>query len=94
MADTLEELWVSYNNIEKIKPIESMKALKIFYVSHNSIKDWSEFVRMNVPPKLEEITFIGNPLAENMDETAYRNEAIKRLVNLKKLDGEPVIRGD
>lgn len=71
-----------------------MKALKIFYVSNNSIKDWAEFNRMAIPPKLEEITFMGNPLSENMDESAYRAEAIRRLQNLKKLDGEPVIRGD
>lgn len=71
-----------------------MKALKVFYVSNNSIKDWSEFNRMSVPPKLEEITFMGNILYENMDENVFRNEAIRRLPNLKKLDGEPVIRGD
>ncbi|XP_065364252.1 dynein axonemal light chain 1 [Calliphora vicina] len=94
LGDTLEELWVSYNVIEKLKPLEVMKALKVFYVSNNSIKDWSEFNRMGVPPKLEEITFMGNILHENMDESAFRSEAIRRLPNLKKLDGEPVIRGD
>lgn len=94
MAETLEELWVSYNIIEKLKPLEVMKALKVFYVSNNSIKDWSEFNKISVPPKLEEITFMGNILYENMDESAFRTEAIRRLPNLKKLDGEPVIRGD
>ncbi|KAL9880555.1 dynein light chain 1, axonemal [Glossina fuscipes] len=94
LSDTLEELWISYNIIEKIKPIESMKALKVFYVSNNSIKDWAEFSRMSVPPKLEEITFLGNPLYELMDEAAFRSEAIRRLPNMKKLDGETVIRGD
>lgn len=71
-----------------------MKALKIFYVSNNLIKDWPEFNRMAIPPKLEEISFLGNTLWESMDETAFRQEAIRRLPNLKKLDGEPVIRGD
>ncbi|XP_061396696.1 dynein axonemal light chain 1 [Musca vetustissima] len=94
LADTLEELWVSYNVIEKIKPIEVMKALKVFYISNNSIKDWAEFNRMGAAPKLEEISFIGNPLYESMEENTFRSEAIRRLPNLKKLDGEPVIRGD
>lgn len=71
-----------------------MKALKVFYVSNNYIKDWTEFGRMGVPPKLEEITFIGNTLYESMEESTFRAEAIKRLPNLKKLDGETVIRGD
>lgn len=94
LSETLEELWVSYNAIEKIKPIEAMKALKVFYASNNSIKDWSEFNRMGAAPKLEEISFMGNPLYESMDEGIFRAEAIRRLPNLKKLDGEPVIRGD
>ncbi|KAH8272024.1 hypothetical protein KR018_003912 [Drosophila ironensis] len=92
LADTLEELWVSYNNIEKIKPLESMKALKVFYISFNLIKDWVEFMRMAVPPNLGEITFVGNTLNENMDPSVFVAEAIRRLPNLKKLDGEPVIR--
>ncbi|XP_054730691.1 dynein axonemal light chain 1 [Anastrepha obliqua] len=94
LGDTLEEFWVSYNIIEKIKPIESMKALRVFYISHNLIKDWAEFNRMAAAPKLEEISFLGNLLNENMDELAFRSEAIRRLPLIKKLDGEPVIRGD
>ncbi|EDV58072.1 dynein light chain 1, axonemal [Drosophila erecta] len=92
LADTLEELWVSYNNIEKIKPLESMKALRVFYISFNMIKDWAEFMRMGVPANLSEITFVGNPLNENMDPSAFLAEAVRRLPNMKKLDGEPVIR--
>ena len=29
MADTLEELWISYNNIEKLKGIGVLKKLKV-----------------------------------------------------------------
>ncbi|XP_030569812.1 dynein light chain 1, axonemal [Drosophila novamexicana] len=92
LAETLEELWVSYNNIDKIKPIEAMKALKVFYISHNLIKDWAEFGRIGVPPNLNDLTFVGNPLNENMDPVAFTAEAIRRLPNLKRLDGEPLIR--
>ncbi|XP_034666910.1 dynein light chain 1, axonemal [Drosophila subobscura] len=92
LGETLEELWVSYNIIEKIKPLESMKALQVFYISHNLIKDWVEFMRIAVPPNLAEITFNGNILSENMEPAAFTAEAVRRLPNLKKLDGEPVIR--
>ncbi|XP_068140036.1 dynein axonemal light chain 1 [Drosophila tropicalis] len=92
LADTLEELWVSYNNIEKIKPLESMKVLKVFYISQNLIKDWAEFNRMSVPPNLVEITFTGNILSENMEPPAFLSEVMRRLPNLKKLDGETIIR--
>lgn len=35
---------------------------------------------------------LGNPLYENMEEAVWKTEACKRLPNLKKLDGEPVVR--
>lgn len=33
----------------------------------------------------------GNPLYESQEEAQWRMEATKRLPNLQKLDGEPVI---
>jgi len=69
-----------------------MKALRVFYISNNVIKDWAEFMRIGIPPNLTEITFVGNLLNENMEPAAFTAEAVRRLPNLKKLDGEPVIR--
>jgi dynein light chain 1 len=38
------------------------------------------------------LCYIGNPLYDSLDEATWKAEACKRLPNLKKLDGEPVIR--
>lgn len=38
------------------------------------------------------IHFIGNPLYDSMEEGVWKVEAVKRLPNLKKLDGETVLR--
>ena len=32
VADTLKELWISYNNIEKLAGIEKLKSLEILYM--------------------------------------------------------------
>ncbi len=32
VADTLKELWISYNNIEKMAGIEKLKSLEILYM--------------------------------------------------------------
>lgn len=84
---------MSYNLIEKLKPIDQMKALKVFYVSNNAIKDWNEFSRIAHAPNIVEVSFIGNPLCDTMDEGTFRSEVVRKLQNLKKFDGEPVIRG-
>lgn len=58
------------------------------------IKDWSEYVKLQDLPCLEDLLFVGNPLYDSMEESVWKAEAIKRLPNLKKLDGEPVVRDE
>lgn len=41
---------------------------------------------------MEELLFVGNPLVEGLEEQVWKAEAAKRLPNLKKLDGETVVR--
>lgn len=53
-----------------------------------------EFIKFQELPALEDLLFVGNPLAEGMEESVWKVEALKRLPNLKKLDGEPVVRDD
>lgn len=92
VADTLEELWLSYNLIEKLKGINVLRRLRVFYLSNNLVKDWIEFNRLQEVTTLEELLFVGNPLCEGMEESVWKLEAARRLPFLKKLDGEPVIR--
>jgi dynein light chain 1 len=46
VGDTLEELWISYNQIEKLKGIGGMKRLKVLYMSNNLVKEWAEFQKL------------------------------------------------
>ncbi|XP_060530798.1 dynein axonemal light chain 1 [Cylas formicarius] len=94
VADTLEELWISYNFIEKVKGVQVLKKLKVLYIGNNLIKEWGEFVKFQELPMLEDLMFVGNPLYDGMEEAIWKIEATKRLPNLKKLDGEPVVRED
>ena len=38
VGDTLEELWISYNNIEKLKGITVLKKLKVLKMTNNKVK--------------------------------------------------------
>lgn len=90
VADTLEQLWISYNNIEKLTGIEKLQKLKIVYASNNKIKDWGEVARLSTLPLLEGLLIKGNPVRrEDMSDEQYVNEVKKRVPQLKILDGEP-----
>eukprot|EP00891_Asterochloris_glomerata_P007676 jgi/Astpho2/7676/e_gw1.00115.188.1_t len=94
VAETLEELWISYNLLERLVGVEKLGALRVLYCSNNKIKDWSETDRLGPLAALEELLLVGNPLyneyKDKGETQAYRIEVLKRIPQLKKLDGIPV----
>lgn len=59
MGDTLEELWISYNLIEKLKGVGVLKKLKVLYMSNNLVKEWTEFNKLQEMPNLDDLVFVG-----------------------------------
>ncbi|MES1901892.1 MAG: Dynein light chain 1, axonemal [Paramarteilia canceri] len=96
VGESLEELWISYNLIEKLKGIGALKKLKVLFMSNNLVKDWAEFSRLSEVATLEELVFVGNPLEEKVSQETgdYKDQVEKKLVNLKKLDGVPIVRAN
>lgn len=92
LGDNLEQLWISYNLIDKLKGIETLKKLRVFYVSNNMIKDFTEINKMATLPLLADLLFVGNPAMEDMDNANYRRDVCRRLQQLKILDGVPIVR--
>ncbi|GFH11586.1 uncharacterized protein HaLaN_07107 [Haematococcus lacustris] len=94
IADTLEELWISYNVIQSLSGIEKLQNLKVLLMSNNKIASWAEVDRLAGISSLEDLLLVGNPLyndyKDNNALSDYRVEVIKRLPNIRKLDGIPV----
>jgi len=90
VADTLEQLWVSYNQIASFAGIEKLVNLQVLFASNNKIDKWPEVERLQALPKLRECNLTNNPLyIKHMEaEGNWRIEMIKRLEKLKILDGQ------
>ena len=90
VADTLKELWISYNSIEKLAGVEKLKALEILYISNNKINSWSEVERLKELPNLKTLLLVGNPLymglVSGKEDAEWRTEVLKRL-------GQDVLQG-
>lgn len=65
IADTLEELWISYNIIDKMKGILGMHKLKVLYMSNNNVDDWSEVQKLNEMESLQDLGLIGRAVLKN-----------------------------
>ena len=59
VSETLEELWISYNQIEKLKGIGVMTKLRVLTMSNNHVREWSEFMRLVEMASLKDLVFIG-----------------------------------
>uniref|UniRef100_A0A7S3QY02 Dynein axonemal light chain 1 n=1 Tax=Dunaliella tertiolecta TaxID=3047 RepID=A0A7S3QY02_DUNTE len=94
VAETLEELWISYNVLTSLAGADKAPNLRVLYASNNKIAGWNEIDRLASLAHLEDLLLVGNPLyndyKDNNALSEYRVEVIKRLPNLKKLDGIPV----
>ena len=89
VAETLEEIWISYNLIQSLSGLDKATHLKKLFMSNNQIEKWSEIEKLQNNPELEEVVFIGNPFVDE-DNAAYRVQLLRLLPNLKKIDGLPV----
>mmetsp|Transcript_51033 Transcript_51033/g.132529 ORF Transcript_51033/g.132529 Transcript_51033/m.132529 type:complete len:192 (+) Transcript_51033:76-651(+) len=88
VADTLEQLWVSYNQIGSFAGIEKLTNLQVLYSSNNKIGNWADVERLQALPKLRELNLVNNPLYQKHEADGdWRLQVIKRLPNLKNLDG-------
>eukprot|EP01006_Ploeotia_vitrea_P006639 TRINITY_DN14208_c0_g1_i1.p1 TRINITY_DN14208_c0_g1~~TRINITY_DN14208_c0_g1_i1.p1 ORF type:complete len:229 (-),score=109.83 TRINITY_DN14208_c0_g1_i1:103-708(-) len=90
VAGTLEQLWLSYNRIEKLDGLDKLKALKVLYLSNNRIKNFDELLKLRECDSLEELLLLGNPCYENLTPQECAVEVVRRLPNLKKLDGDMI----
>ncbi|CCW66029.1 unnamed protein product [Phytomonas sp. Hart1] len=88
----LEQLWISYNKIDKLTGLDKLKSLRILYMSNNLVNSWSEIDRLsNQCPDLVDVLFVNNPIYNSAPSTQeYRYMMLQRLPKLTCLDGVPV----
>lgn len=65
VADTLEELWISYNVIEKLTGLDKLAKLKVLYLANNRVKEWAEVERLAALSGLEDLLLKGNPICDD-----------------------------
>eukprot|EP00750_Incisomonas_marina_P012573 INCI1701.1.p1 GENE.INCI1701.1~~INCI1701.1.p1 ORF type:complete len:206 (-),score=31.14 INCI1701.1:102-719(-) len=91
LEPTLEQLWLSYNEIDKLDGIENMRNLCVLYMSNNKISKWGELSKLAHLPELDELILFGNPIySECPDLATARVEVLKRVPQISKLDNRLV----
>lgn len=84
----MEELWISYNLIEKLDGLAPhCQALKVLYIAHNKIKDKNELEKLKDLPNLENVVFLGNDFYDKYpSKVEARLEVLKVLPHMNMID--------
>jgi dynein light chain 1 len=91
VAPTLEELWLSYNQISSLDGLAPLQALEVLYLGNNRVSDWAELDKLAALPKLRDLLLTGNPLYDaHADKAACRAAVVKRVPQIQKLDNEMI----
>jgi dynein light chain 1 len=90
VASSLEELWISYNQINSLDGLSACSNLTTLYISNNQIKAWNELDKLAGLPNLRDVLFVGNPIYDEMPKEQARIEVLKRLPQVAKIDGDMV----
>ena len=62
LSDTLEQIWISYNQIASLAGIEKLVNLQVLLMSNNKIDKWPEVERLQALPKLRDLNLVNNPI--------------------------------
>ena len=57
---TLEELWLSYNQIDKIDGLQNCQKLRDFFLGNNRVKSWDELNKLAMLPEVKNLVLTGN----------------------------------
>jgi dynein light chain 1 len=90
VSATLEELWISYNQITTLDGLAACSNLTTLYISNNLIKSWAELDKLAGLANLRDVLFLGNPMYDEVPKELCRIEVLKHLPNLQKIDGDMV----
>lgn len=90
VAGSLEQLWLSYNECREVEGVLCCGNLRVLYMAHNNIKEWSEIEKLGQISTLEDILLVGNPIYSDEsipDIAAARIRVIQCIPHIQKIDG-------
>ena len=84
----LEKLYINYNEIVLLDPIENLKSLKVLQISYNKVIAPNQCAQILTNlPKLRELSINGNPCSK---ELRFTYELILKMPKLKMMNDEAV----
>ena len=93
IGQTLEQLWMSYNIVEKLDGLQPCIKLHTLFLSNNKIAKWEEIAKLDQLNELRTVLFIGNPVYGE-DKSVNKLWVVKKIPHIHNVDGTLVTDDD
>ena len=90
IGQSLEQLWISYNQIEKLDNLNPCIKLHTFYASNNRIKSWDEIGKLGQLGEIKHVNFVNNPVYADKTREECAPYVYKKIPQLESIDGKMV----
>ena len=90
VAATLEQLWLSYNKIERLDNLAPLQKLHTFYISNNLIARWDEVAKCSQLADLKTVLFLSNPVYTDPERKNNWPMVVKKIPHVESIDGTMV----
>ena len=87
MAGTLEQLWLSYNQIERLDNLAPLQKLHTLFISNNRIKSWDEVAKCSQLSDIKHILLLGNAIYADRTKQECWPDVVKRIPQIEIVDG-------
>ena len=90
ISNSLQQLWLSYNLIDRLDGLQPCQNLTTLYIACNKIRSLDEVQRLNQLGKLEKLLLMGNPCYGDKDRAEMAPYVVKRVPQLTELDTKTI----
>lgn len=87
IGQSLKELWLSYNLIDKLDNLQSCVKLHTLFITNNKIKSWDEVDRLKELPEISTVSLAGNPIYDTLAREDARFNVLRKINTLRNIDG-------
>ena len=87
IGQTLEQLWMSYNQVEKLDGLQPCIKLHTLFLSNNKVSKWEEVAKLSQLTELKTVLFVGNPIYGDKEKSEMKPHVVKRIPQIHNVDG-------
>ena len=93
IGQTLEQLWISYNELDKFDGLSKCVKLHTIFATNNKLKNWDEVAKLSQLPELKSVLLADNAIYSDRIWEENAPMVVKRVPQLEMIESRMISAG-